>query len=91
MRLAAAVLHQARRTCEPIARQLLTHLMKPLAFQILAKVRCRAVLRSLTPGRMNYSQSPTATQQVSEPHPANHARHTAELEVRPGSLSSAHQ
>ena len=39
VRLAAAVLRQARRTCDSMARQLLTHLMKPLAFQILAKVR----------------------------------------------------
>ena len=43
VRLAAAVLREARLAGDPqgiaTARQLLTHLMKPLAFQILAKVR----------------------------------------------------
>ncbi len=39
VRLAAAVLRQARRVFDSTACQLLTHLMKPLAFQILAKVR----------------------------------------------------
>ena len=74
VRLAAAVLLRARRSCDLTARQLLTHLMKPLAFQILAKVRVCAGLRPLQ-ARLG---SPSDCEGFSELSLAASGRHAAQ-------------